>query len=126
MRKERVNGKTVLLVDDDFGVRKTLEFFFKSKGWKVLPAQSGKLGVELSQAEALDLVVLDYRLHDMSGAEVCSQIRQAWDGPIFLVSGWLDAQSQEKVRTAGASRIVHKPFTVNEMNEALEAYFPHA
>jgi CheY-like chemotaxis protein len=63
--------------------------FLESQGYQVFIAPSGREGLEILGRNKIDAVVLDYRMPEMNGAEVASEIRRAWPGlPIILLTGF--------------------------------------
>jgi len=104
---------TVLVVDDDDGVRELTQETLERAGLDVLCARDGREAVAVTRdhADAIDLVLLDRTMPASSGEEVFDEIRRLRpDVPIVLVSGY----SQESVRDQFAGRdlagFLHKPF----------------
>ena len=79
----------LLIVDDDQGFRALATELLASAGFETCEAASGREAVALARVERPLLVVLDVRLPDVSGHEVCRQLRQEFgeDLPIVFVSG---------------------------------------
>lgn len=79
---------TVLCVDDE---QTTLKSVLESHGYTVLVAKSGSQGVKIFTSEAVDAVVLDYWMTDMSGLEVARQIRKFNRAvPIIMLSAYIE------------------------------------
>ncbi len=104
---------TVLVVDDDDGVRELTQDTLERAGLDVLCARDGREAVAVVRhhADAIDLVLLDRTMPASSGEEVFDEIRRLRpDVPIVLVSGY----SQDSVRDQFAGRdlagFLHKPF----------------
>jgi CheY-like chemotaxis protein/two-component sensor histidine kinase len=104
---------TILVVDDDDGVRELTQETLERAGLDVLCARDGREAVAVARdhADAIDLVLLDRTMPASSGEEVFDEIRRLRpDVPIVLVSGY----SQESVRDQFAGRdlagFLHKPF----------------
>jgi CheY-like chemotaxis protein len=104
---------TVLVVDDDDGVRELTQETLERAGLDVLCARDGREGVALARdyAGAIDVVLLDRTMPASSGEEIFDEIhRLRPDVPIVLVSGY----SQESIRDQFAGRdlagFLHKPF----------------
>jgi DNA-binding response OmpR family regulator len=119
--------KTVLLVEDNahlaYGLKNNLEI----EGYRVLVADDGPTGLELTRRERPDLVVLDLMLPGLDGFRVLKAIRERGDRTPVLV---LTARGQEddKVRglKLGADDYVTKPFGVLELLARIEALFRRA
>jgi CheY-like chemotaxis protein len=88
MQKE-ANAITVLCVDDE--QQTALRSVLESEGYKVLVAASGAEGLETFKSEAVNAVILDYWMMDMSGLKVAQQIRQlSRSVPIIMLSSYIE------------------------------------
>ena len=106
----------VLCVEDESQMQTVLEDNLQYEGYEVLSAQTGELAVELALTQRPDLVLLDLKLPQMSGYEVCRRIRAAGlSVPIIMVT----ARNTDLDRIAGlelgANDYVGKPFNVREL-----------
>jgi len=109
----------VLVVDDDPELRRFLADSLDTLGYQVEEAADGAAGLEAMEAAAPDLVILDYAMPGMTGAEVARQVReQRPDLPIVFVSGYADTAAIEAVMGADA-RILRKPFRLHELQAML-------
>jgi PAS domain S-box-containing protein len=66
---------SILVVDDDDGVRQFFSSCLRKEGYEVWEASTGQQGLQLTREHSPDLVLLDVRLPDVSGVEVCRQIK---------------------------------------------------
>src|SRR5476651_1867572 len=109
----------ILVVDDSSEIRELFSFCLRGEGYEVLEAATGLQGLKLAQTRFPDLVLLDVRLPDISGVEVCRQIKSdptLKDVFVALCSG--EATSDEhKVDGfhTGADEYLVKPFGVSEL-----------
>jgi PAS domain S-box-containing protein len=109
----------ILVVDDDETVRELFVTCLRQEGYEVEEAATGEQGWQLAQAHHPDLVLLDVRLPDISGMEICRKIKNdpaLKDVFVVLCSG--EATSVEhKVDGlhTGADEYLTKPFGVNEL-----------
>jgi CheY-like chemotaxis protein len=90
-RARNAEGKaiTVLCVDDE--QQTALRSVLESEGYKVLVAASGSEGLETFKSEAVNAVILDYWMMDMSGLKVAQQIRQlSRSVPIIMLSSYIE------------------------------------
>jgi CheY-like chemotaxis protein len=88
MQKE-AKAITVLCVDDE--QQTALRSVLESEGYKVLVAASGSEGLETFKSEAVNAVILDYWMMDMSGLKVAQQIRQlSRSVPIIMLSSYIE------------------------------------
>ncbi len=112
---------TVLVVDDEDSIRRTLEINLRARGFEVLPATNGSDAIAIAVEMLPDAVLLDLGLPDMSGHEVITTLRRTSDVPIVVISA-RDAEHQ-KVRAldAGADDYITKPFGMEELLARLRA-----
>ena len=106
-----VAGKTILIVDDEEGIRSVLARFFKSKGYTVLEAQSGARALELAAGNSCSVALLDVKMPDMDGLQTLKRLKEVSPGTgVVMVTG---EEGDEKVKEAiaqGAYGYVLKPF----------------
>lgn len=115
----------VLIVDDTPANLRLLSRMLAEQGYQVRPVPDGPLALAAVQAEPPDLILLDIRMPEMNGYEVCKHLKadaQTCDIPIVFISA-LDA-IQDKVRafTAGGVDYVTKPFQVEEVLARVETH----
>ncbi|MBI4266593.1 MAG: response regulator, partial [Acidobacteria bacterium] len=72
---------TLLIVDDEPGIRESLVDHFAGCGFRVLAAPTGSQALTLSAANLVDVILLDQRLPDMSGLDVLKTLRSRDDDP---------------------------------------------
>jgi DNA-binding response OmpR family regulator len=99
----------VLVVEDDADLREMVKMLLEDEEFTVIEADSGRQGLALA-AEPIDLVLLDLKLPDMSGFDVCRQLRARSDVPIIIVTAQVDSFDMVAGLTAGADDYVTKPF----------------
>ncbi len=66
---------TILVVDDEPGIRKLLRLVFERRGYKVILAESGKEALMVSKRQPITLMFVDIDLGEMSGLELCPLLR---------------------------------------------------
>ena len=111
-------AERVLVVDDEPDLLELVRFHLAQAGFEVETARDGRQGLDAIRRRRPALVVLDWMLPDLSGSEVCRQVRadpQLRDLPILL----LTAKSEEVDRVVGfelgADDYVTKPFSPKEL-----------
>jgi signal transduction histidine kinase/ActR/RegA family two-component response regulator len=114
-----VTGRTVLVVDDEAQVRaltcETLELL----GYRVLEADSGPAAVAILERETPDLMLFDYAMPGMSGAELAAIARARWPGvPIVFASGHADTAAVEAA-LGGQATILRKPFNMETLAQTI-------
>jgi CheY-like chemotaxis protein len=112
-------GATILIVDDDPDVRRMLVDSIETLGYRVVEAEDGPSGLHELGRSMPDLMMVDFAMPGMNGAEVARAAReQRPDLPIVFASGYADTAAIESV--AGADAIVlRKPFLLNELQAVL-------
>lgn len=109
----------VLVVDDDPELRRFLTDSLDALGYAVDEAADGLEGLRRIEAHAPDLLILDYAMPGMTGAEVARQVRaDRPDLPILFASGYADTAAIEAVMGADA-RVLRKPFRLHELQAML-------
>ncbi|HMI20629.1 MAG TPA: response regulator [Sphingomonas sp.] len=109
-----LRGLFILLVDDDPDVRGVAASILRETGCLVVEAESGRLGLKrLAETPKLDLVLIDFAMPGMNGAEVALAIReQRPELPILLMSGYADV---EVLSAVWDGPFISKPFTANSL-----------
>jgi two-component system, NtrC family, sensor kinase len=107
--------KCVLVVDDDAMNLKVLKGFLTLDGFEARLAESGRQALELLDRGGVDLVVLDVRMPEMDGYEVCRRIRadssRARMPVIFLTADQADERRELQGLDAGGDEYLHKPIS---------------
>ena len=120
-------GKTVLLVDDEQSMLKVLERRLLSWGHRTLSADNGLEALRLAKDQRPDLILLDIMMPEMDGLEVCRRLKASKETariPIILVTVKATQLSAQERQTAGAFRIIGKPYEPTELEEAVRAALP--
>jgi len=106
----------ILVVEDEAGIVTFLRRGFAAAGSTVLAASDGPTGVELSQRDDVELVVLDLGLPGMRGEEVLRRIRERRPGLPVIILTAVDAVADRVANLeAGADDYVVKPFSFSEL-----------
>lgn len=116
--EHRQGGGTVLVVDDDAVMCRTLCRLLQGQGYQVRFASDGSQAIDRAEAEPPDLVLLDLNLPDIDGLVVCKMLRagpRTADIPIIVLTARDGVENERKSRAAGASEYVSKPFDVHAL-----------
>ncbi|MBX3247911.1 MAG: sigma-54-dependent Fis family transcriptional regulator [Myxococcales bacterium] len=103
---------TILVVDDEKNIRRTLRMVLEGAGFDVLAEESAEAGLEVLAREEVDLVLLDVRLPEMSGIEALERIRarpETRDLPVIVISGHASVAEAVQAVQAGATDFFEKP-----------------
>jgi DNA-binding response OmpR family regulator len=111
----------VLLVEDDKNVSDTLVLALKND-FVIDVVRFGKTAIYKSDLTDYDSIILDLNLPDISGIDVCINIRnRGLKAPILVLSGVSDVKSKVKLLDLGASDYLVKPFALGELQARLKA-----
>jgi PAS domain S-box-containing protein len=109
---------SVLVIDDDPDVRGFIVNSLEEQGYRVREASDGREALAAMERETPDLVVLDFIMPGLSGADVARQIRsKRADQPILFVSGYSETEAVK--RTAPDAPLLNKPFRAEALQKAV-------
>jgi twitching motility two-component system response regulator PilH len=109
---------SILIVDDDDALAEVLSIRLSRQGFTTTTAESGEAALKLARAERPDLILLDLRLPDIDGFELCQQLvddEQTSEIPVIIVSGMEQPDIIRRSRAAGCHYFVHKPYDPNAL-----------
>jgi two-component system response regulator AtoC len=116
--------KSILIVEDDPLVRKTLASQLAKKGFEVATAETGEAGVRVFGESPPDLVLLDVRLPDIDGLEVLRRIRERDRRAVILVmTAFDDMKTTVEAIKLGAFEYLVKPLNATELDLAIDKAF---
>jgi two-component system KDP operon response regulator KdpE len=121
-----VSPLTLLIIDDEPQIRRVVRHAIEGDDARVLEAGSGKEGIDLAAAQRPDLIVLDLGLPDMSGADVCREVRGWSTAPIVVLSARHSDHEKAALLDLGADDYVTKPFSTVEFQARVRAQLRRA
>ncbi len=102
--------QTVLVVDDEKNIRRTLRMVLETEGYGVEEAETAEDALKLLEAEPVDLGIFDVRLPGMDGLTLLTRARELWrDLPIIVISGHADTPDVVEAMRRGALDFFSKP-----------------
>jgi DNA-binding response OmpR family regulator len=113
---------TLLFIEDDDHIRLALRLALEDEGYDVVEAPDGRTGLALFDEADPDLVLLDLRLPDVSGFEVCRTMRAKSIVPIIIVTAQTDTYDMVAGLEAGADDYVTKPIVPKELSARIRAH----
>jgi DNA-binding response OmpR family regulator len=122
-------GKTVLLVEDEPHIIEALSFLLEQAGWRVLSHSDGADATLIAANIRPDVMVLDAMLPNKSGFEVLREIRERPDLtalPVLMLTAKGQTKDRAAAEAAGANKFMTKPFSNQEVVEAVRALAPNA
>jgi two-component system, OmpR family, response regulator MtrA len=113
--------ESLLFIEDDDGIRLALSLALEDEGYSVVQAPTGIDGLRQFEAVQPDLVLLDLRLPDMSGFDVCRALRARSIVPIIMITAQTDTHDMVAGLEAGADDYVTKPVVPKELAARIRA-----
>src|SRR6056297_3595178 len=107
--------ESLLFIEDDDAIRLALSLALEDEGYSVREAPNGADGLASLERQPADLVLLDLRLPDMSGFEVCRALRSKSIVPIIIITAQTDTIDMVAGLEAGADDYVTKPVVPKEL-----------
>lgn len=114
-RRCRVSGETILVVDDEPKIVKTVRAYLENAGYRVVTANDGQMALTLFRHEKPALVVLDLGLPGMDGLDVARTLRRETNVPIIMLTARVDEADRLIGLELGADDYVTKPFSPREL-----------
>jgi len=112
---------TLLFIEDDDGIRLALRLALEDEGYTVHEAVNGASGLATFRQHDVDLILLDLRLPDVSGFDVCRAIRSESIVPIIIITAQTDTYDMVAGLEAGADDYVTKPVVPKELAARIRA-----
>jgi len=117
-----VERYTILVVDDQPGIRLLLEEMFIQSGYDVLTAKTGREALDKIYAHSFDLVIIDYKLPILDGIEVIKHLEQHnFTIPFIVMSGLTEYLSNKRHKYSFIKKVVPKPFDVQKMSALVQS-----
>jgi len=114
---------TVLIADDDFISLEILKTMVARDGIAVVTANNGEEALAAAAQTEFALILLDYEMPDMTGAQVAEQlIAQGSKTPMIAVTGHQSATELTACRDAGMVATIHKPIAPDALEELLKRW----
>lgn len=113
--------KTILIVDDEPMLREAAASYLEQKGFRVLTAETGSQALAMFERENIHFVVLDLMLPDVSGEDVCVQLRKGSRVPILMLTAKTAEEDQLNGLRLGADDYLTKPFSLKVLHARIEA-----
>ena len=109
---------TILVVEDEPAQMELISYNLESEGFSIVRAQSGEEGLVIAQEVSPDLIVLDWMLPNVSGIEVCRQLKkkkQTKKIPIIMLTARGEEADRIRGLDTGADDFVVKPYSIKEL-----------
>ena len=111
---------SVLVVDDDRGMRTTLVVNLEEMGYRMLGCASGLEAIRTIRETPPDLVLADLRLPDLDGLDILQALKEVSPGAAFiLMTGYASVDTAVEALNAGAYAYITKPFNMDEVHSTI-------
>jgi len=118
LSNQHETGGNILIVDDTPANLSVLSMMLTKAGYKVRPAISGEVALKAVEADLPDLILLDIRMPEMDGFEVCQQLKanpQTQDIPVIFISALSEIDDKLTAFDVGGVDYITKPFQTAEV-----------
>lgn len=107
---------SILVVDDDAGIRKTLSKILEMEGYLVETAENGREAIEAYKKWFFNVALIDIRLPDMEGTELLDKLKRTEPRMVkIIITGYPSLKNAVVAVNRGADGYVLKPFDVGEL-----------
>ncbi len=114
--------ETILLVEDEHGLRDLTKLILEQKGYTVLTAEDGEQGLAEfgKNRESISIVVSDIDMPKLNGYQMFLKLKEHFpDVCVILASGFMEPQLKAEMLEAGVKELIHKPYDTKEMFRAI-------
>ncbi len=118
-RPVAIGTETILLVEDDTGVRRVAAALLEKKGFRVLQAEGGNEALKLAAAEAqpANLLLTDVMMPGMTGPEIATALKRRWPTlKVLFISGYTNDSVLRAGVESSSVNFLHKPFTLEALS----------
>ena len=110
----------LLLVEDDAGVRRSLQLLLRARGFDVRAYAEGTALLADPLADSAGCFVADYSMADLDGLEVLSRLRsRGWSGPAVLITAFPTEELKERALASGFDEVLEKPFREHALADTM-------
>ena len=118
---------SILIIDDEAGIRALLRTVLEAAGYTVVEAANGRVGLDLYRLKPTDLVITDIAMPELNGLDlILALTRQFLHAKVIAISGVArEANGLDAAKLLGARRTFHKPFSMPQLLEAVRYELEH-
>ena len=123
--RDASRGCTVLVVEDNPVNRKLARNVLRSRGYRVLEADTGEEGIEVARSERPHLILMDLQLPGMDGIEATRRLKAdaaTREIPIVALSAYAQEADQQRAREAGCAGYIAKPIRLSRFPQQVGSY----
>ena len=116
----RINLNTVLIIDDDIGLRTLLRVILENQQYRVFEARDGISALEFLEEVQVNAIISDVNMPGISGIQLVERLNdQLPDVPVILVTGKPDIATAVESMKIGAFNYLSKPFDIREVENTV-------
>jgi DNA-binding response OmpR family regulator len=118
--------KTVLLIDDDADILSAMRTLIERKGYRVVTASDGNMGLAVAEREGPALVVVDMMMPRKSGFLVLEKLKSRPDGGphVIMITGNEGSRHRAYAEILGVDDYIRKPFEMSRLLESVQKLCP--
>jgi two-component system KDP operon response regulator KdpE len=113
--------RTILVVDDDNGLRELIRINLEHEGYGVIQAANGVQCLTSVREQRPDMVILDVMMPEMDGLEACGKVREFSQVPILMLTAKVQSEDVITGLDRGADDYLIKPFNMDELSARIRA-----
>lgn len=118
-----MKNKTILIVDDQYGIRVLLDEVFRKEGYQTYQASNGKQAIALAEERKPDLVILDMKIPGMDGLEILRRIKTLNKKiQVIMITAYGELDLIQEAMQLGALTHFTKPFDIDELRIRVDSY----
>lgn len=111
----------ILIVEDEVTIRDVLKSYFLKEGWEVYTSSNGQDAIQKVRKFKVEVVLLDLMIPELSGEDVCREIRKISNVPIMIISSKSREEDMINGLNLGADDYITKPFRIKEVLARINA-----
>jgi len=106
----------ILIIDDEPSIRRALKEILEFENYEVVEAENGKVGLNMANNEALDVIFCDIKMPEMDGLEFLSALQESQiEVPVIMISGHGNIETAVDTIKNGAFDFIEKPLDLNRI-----------
>lgn len=119
-------AKTILLVDDDADILAAMKLVFEKKGYRVLTASDGNMGLAQAERESPDLVIVDMMMPKKSGFLVLEKLkgRKEASPRVIMITANEGGRHRAYAEMLGVDDYIRKPFDMKQLLDSVARFCP--
>jgi len=107
--------RSILVVDDEKGIRRIVSDYLKSEDFNVIEAEDGNTALSFINEQNPCLIIMDIMMPGINGWEACREIKKVKDIPVIIITACEDETTKILSFDAGADDFLTKPFSPKEL-----------